>query len=184
MVTESLAHRTSSYTLSKLSSSTLLSLNSGRVSRSCFESLANVHLTSCSATKLGAIVAGQTSVKAPEKAAFEKHLPPDVEIVSCHSLHGPTVSPADQPLVCSISVRHTAAAYLRVKVLIKHRASDEALKLVENILRPLRSRYVYLSYEEHDSVTANTQAVTHAAFLRCASTAWIFLCTPHLPASL
>ncbi|KAL1723682.1 hypothetical protein EV715DRAFT_245150 [Schizophyllum commune] len=105
-------------------------------------------------TKLGAIVAGQTSVKAPEKAAFEKHLPPDVEIVSCHSLHGPTVSPADQPLV-----------------LIKHRASDEALKLVENILRPLRSRYVYLSYEEHDSVTANTQAVTHAAFLSM-GTAW------------
>ncbi|KAL1745050.1 hypothetical protein HDZ31DRAFT_37267 [Schizophyllum fasciatum] len=105
-------------------------------------------------TKLGAIVAGQTSVKAPEKAAFEKHLPPDVHIVSCHSLHGPTVSPADQPLV-----------------LIQHRAPDEALKLVENILRPLGSRYVYLSYEEHDSVTANTQAVTHAAFLSMGS-AW------------
>jgi prephenate dehydrogenase (NADP+) len=27
------------------------------------------------ATKLGAIVAGQTSVKAPEIAAFDKHLP-------------------------------------------------------------------------------------------------------------
>jgi prephenate dehydrogenase (NADP+) len=51
------------------------------------------------ATKVGAIVAGQTSVKAPEKAAFEKYLPEDVHIVSCHSLHGPTVSPLDQPLV-------------------------------------------------------------------------------------
>lgn len=52
------------------------------------------------------------------------------------------------------------------KVLIKHRASDRDLRLVENILRHLKSRYVYLSYEEHDEVTANTQAVTHAAFLR------------------
>ncbi|KAI0928885.1 hypothetical protein AcW1_005993 [Taiwanofungus camphoratus] len=105
-------------------------------------------------TKVGAIVSGQTSVKAPEKAAFEKHLPQDVYIVSCHSLHGPTVSPQGQPLV-----------------LIKHRAPDDALTLVESILRPLQSRYVYLSYEDHDVVTANTQAVTHAAFLSM-GTAW------------
>ena len=38
--------------------------------------------------------------------------------------------------------------------------------MVEDIFRSFKSRYVYLSYEEHDSVTANTQAVTHAAFLR------------------
>lgn len=56
-----------------------------------------------SATKIGAIVAGQTSVKAPERDAFEKHLPSDVHIVSCHSLHGPTVSPIGQPLVSSAS---------------------------------------------------------------------------------
>ncbi|EKM55239.1 uncharacterized protein PHACADRAFT_255707 [Phanerochaete carnosa HHB-10118-sp] len=105
-------------------------------------------------TKVGAIVAGQTSVKAPEKAAFEKHLPEDVHIVSCHSLHGPTVSPLGQPLV-----------------LIKHRGPDDALRLVESILRPLQSRYVYMSYVEHDIVTANTQAVTHAAFLSMGS-AW------------
>ena len=53
------------------------------------------------------------------------------------------------------------------KVIIRHRASDQAQALVEAILRPLGSRFVYLSYEEHDLVTANTQAVTHAAFLRC-----------------
>jgi len=46
-----------------------------------------------------AVVAGQTSVKAPEKAAFEKFLPEDVHIISCHSLHGPTVNPIGQPLV-------------------------------------------------------------------------------------
>ncbi|KAI0780502.1 Prephenate dehydrogenase [Trametes elegans] len=105
-------------------------------------------------TKVGAIVSGQTSVKAPEKAAFEKYLPEDVQIVSCHSLHGPSVSPVGQPLV-----------------LIKHRAPDDSLTLVENILKPLGSRHVYLSYEDHDIVTANTQAVTHAAFLSM-GTAW------------
>ncbi|KAJ7074139.1 hypothetical protein C8F01DRAFT_970209 [Mycena amicta] len=105
-------------------------------------------------TKLDAIVAGQTSVKAPEKAAFERHLPQDVQIVSCHSLHGPGVSPIGQPLV-----------------LIRHRASLEALNLVEKILLCFGSRYVYMSYDEHDLVTANTQAVTHAAFLSM-GTAW------------
>ncbi|KAF8211853.1 prephenate dehydrogenase [Mycena galopus ATCC 62051] len=105
-------------------------------------------------TKLDAVVAGQTSVKAPEKAAFEKYLPRDVHIVSCHSLHGPSVSPVGHPLV-----------------LIQHRAPPEALHLVENILRSFGSRYVYLSYDEHDLVTANTQAVTHAAFLSM-GTAW------------
>jgi prephenate dehydrogenase len=51
------------------------------------------------ATKQGAIVGGQTSCKAPEISAFEKHLPADVDIVSCHSLHGPNVDPRGQPLV-------------------------------------------------------------------------------------
>lgn len=58
-------------------------------------------LTCEKATKVGAIVGGQTSCKAPELAAFEKHLPQDVEIVSCHSLHGPQVNPKGQPLVCT-----------------------------------------------------------------------------------
>ncbi|KAF2761374.1 prephenate dehydrogenase [Pseudovirgaria hyperparasitica] len=99
-------------------------------------------------TKLGAIVGGQTSCKAPEIAAFEKHLPPDVHIVSCHSLHGPGVDPKGQPLV-----------------LIKHRASEESLALVENMLSCLQSKYVHLTAEQHDRITADTQAVTHAAFL-------------------
>jgi prephenate dehydrogenase (NADP+) len=51
------------------------------------------------ATKVGAVVGGQTSCKAPEIAAFEKYLPEDVEILSCHSLHGPNVDPRGQPLV-------------------------------------------------------------------------------------
>lgn len=108
-------------------------------------------------------------MKAPEQAAFEKHLPKDVHIVSCHSLHGPTVSPLGQPLVSHLSVLILSSdLHSASKVLIQHRAPDEALHLVESILRPMKSRFVYLSYDEHDIVTANTQAVTHAAFLRYA----------------
>jgi prephenate dehydrogenase len=53
-----------------------------------------------------------------------------------------------------------------VKIIIQHRAPDDKVELVKRILAPLKSRFVYLSYDEHDEVTANTQAVTHAAFMR------------------
>ncbi|KAI1114610.1 prephenate dehydrogenase [Nemania sp. NC0429] len=99
-------------------------------------------------TKQNAIVGGQTSCKDPEIKAFEDHLPPDVDIVSCHSLHGPKVDSKDQPLV-----------------LIKHRASDESFAKVETVLRCLQSQHVYLTAHDHDRITADTQAVTHAAFL-------------------
>ncbi|KAK5107194.1 hypothetical protein LTR62_001640 [Meristemomyces frigidus] len=105
-------------------------------------------------TKVGAIVGGQTSTKAPEIAAFEKHLPKDIEIVTCHSLHGPGVNPKGQPLA-----------------IIKHRASDKSVHLVERILSCLESKFVALSAEQHDRITADTQAVTHAAFLSM-GTAW------------
>lgn len=103
---------------------------------------------------MGAIVGGQTSCKAPEMAAFEKHLPPDIQIISCHSLHGPQVDPTGQPLV-----------------IIGHRASEESLNLVERILDCFGSRIVHLTAETHDRITADTQAVTHAAFLSM-GTAW------------
>ncbi|KAL9530021.1 putative prephenate dehydrogenase [NADP(+)] [Sphaerulina musiva] len=105
-------------------------------------------------TKMGAIVGGQTSTKAPEIAAFEKHLPADVEIVSCHSLHGPGVNPKGQPLV-----------------IINHRASQKSVDLVEKILSCFESTFVPLSAEKHDRITADTQAVTHLAFLSM-GTAW------------
>ena len=100
------------------------------------------------ATKVNAIVGGQTSCKSPEISSFEKHLPADVEIVSVHSLHGPRVDTTGQPLV-----------------LIQHRASQESFDFVESVMSCLRSKHVYLTYEEHDKITADTQAVTHAAFL-------------------
>ncbi|CDK24089.1 unnamed protein product [Kuraishia capsulata CBS 1993] len=102
----------------------------------------------CSSTKVGGIVGGQTSCKNVEIAAFEKYLPKDVEIVSVHSLHGPKVNTTGQPLV-----------------LIKHRASDDSFRFVEILMSCLKSKIVYLSAEEHDKITADTQAVTHAAFL-------------------
>lgn len=100
------------------------------------------------ATKQGAIVGGQTSCKEPEIAALERYLPDDIQIVSCHSLHGPRVDPKGQPLV-----------------IIQHRATQESVDLVEEILSSFKSIFVHLSAEQHDRITADTQAVTHAAFL-------------------
>lgn len=54
-------------------------------------------------------------------------------------------------------------------MIIQHRAPDEKVRIVEDVFRSFKSNYVHLTYEEHDLVTANTQAVTHAAFLRCAN---------------
>jgi len=49
--------------------------------------------------------------------------------------------------------------------LIKHRASEENFAKVEKILSCLESKHVHLSWQQHDRITADTQAVTHAAFL-------------------
>ncbi|KAJ3016527.1 prephenate dehydrogenase (NADP(+)) [Thoreauomyces humboldtii] len=106
------------------------------------------------ATKLGAIVCGQTSVKDPEIRAFEKHLPSDVHIVTCHSMHGPRVNPVNQPLV-----------------VIRHRSTDAALDLTVRILESLKSNIVYLNALDHDRITADTQVATHLAFLSM-GTAW------------
>jgi len=52
-----------------------------------------------------------------------------------------------------------------VQVLIKHRASEASLARVEAVLRCLGSKQVHLTAALHDRITADTQAVTHAAFL-------------------
>ncbi|KAJ1652449.1 prephenate dehydrogenase (NADP(+)), partial [Dispira simplex] len=108
------------------------------------------------ATKVGAIVGGQTSVKAPEITAFEKWLPQDVHIVTVHSLHGPNISPEGQPLV-----------------VIRHRCPDDTkYQQALMVLAALRSNMVYLTATEHDRITADTQAVTHLAFISM-GTAWM-----------
>lgn len=51
------------------------------------------------------------------------------------------------------------------QVLIKHRSSQANFDKVEHVLSCLGSKHVYLSAAKHDHITADTQAVTHAAFL-------------------
>ncbi|KAI9223683.1 hypothetical protein BC828DRAFT_375294 [Blastocladiella britannica] len=106
-------------------------------------------------TKLNAIVSGQTSVKAPEVAAFEQHLPDDVHIIPVHSMHGPNVSPVGQPLV-----------------MVQHRASDAAYAHAQSVYESLGSKVVHLTAKEHDRITADTQAATHLAF-KSMGTAWM-----------
>lgn len=99
-------------------------------------------------TKYGAIVAGQTSVKHPEIAAFEKYLPRDVHVVTLHSLHGPNLAPEGQTLV-----------------VIRHRATDEVYKRALDIYRSLGSHIIEMAdYRTHDQIVADTQAVTHMGF--------------------
>lgn len=114
-------------------------------------------------------MSGQTSVKKPEQEAFETHLPANTYIVSCHSLHGPGIDPAGQPLVCNQPSHEVFSQ--RIQILINHRGTSKQLAIVEQIYQSFRSKIIHLSYAEHDLITANTQAVTHAAFLSMGS-AW------------
>lgn len=91
----------------------------------------------------------------PEIEAFEQYLPEDVHIITCHSLHGPSICPKGQPLV-----------------VMNHRSTPQAFELALQIFASLESRIVQLSATEHDLVTADTQAVTHVAFLSM-GTAWM-----------
>lgn len=49
--------------------------------------------------------------------------------------------------------------------MINHRASDESFAKVEKVLSCFNSAVVHLTAAQHDRITADTQAVTHAAFL-------------------
>ncbi|MFD0751767.1 prephenate dehydrogenase/arogenate dehydrogenase family protein [Mucilaginibacter calamicampi] len=107
-------------------------------------------------TKPGAIVAGQTSVKTPEIAAFEKHLPHDTQIVTFHGMHGPAFEPKGQTLI-----------------LIPHRANETARQQMLDLFNAIGSKIVELvDYHEHDKIVADTQAVTHVGF-ESMGTAWM-----------
>lgn len=106
-------------------------------------------------TRMGAIVAGQTSVKHPEIAAFESFLPKDVEILSIHPLHGPGFEPRGQN-VALIPYRNTPASYA----------------LLADILTSLGCILIEMKdFHEHDRIVADTQAVTHLGF-ESMGTAW------------
>jgi prephenate dehydrogenase (NADP+) len=106
-------------------------------------------------TKYGAIVAGQTSVKHPEIATFEKHLPADANIITFHAMHGPGFQPEGQKVI-----------------LINHRSDKEAYQRMLDLFTAVGSDIVELKdYHEHDRIVADTQAVTHVGF-ESMGTAW------------
>ncbi|PVV02838.1 hypothetical protein BB560_002694 [Smittium megazygosporum] len=106
------------------------------------------------ATKFNAIVGGQTSIKATEVESFYKYMNDDVNIVTMHSLHGPRADTKGQTLV-----------------VLRCRATDEKFKIAVEMLSNLQSEILYISPEEHDKITANTQAATHICYLSL-GTAW------------
>jgi prephenate dehydrogenase (NADP+) len=119
------------------------------------ERIAEVVAACGHATKEGAIVGGQTSVKHPEITAFEHYLPESAQIVTCHSLHGPGFSPDGQHLV-----------------VIRHRADDRAYEKALEVYGSLGSKITEIGdYHQHDSIVADTQALTHMGF-ESMGTAW------------
>ncbi|HJP62352.1 MAG TPA: prephenate dehydrogenase [Mucilaginibacter sp.] len=106
-------------------------------------------------TKYGAIVAGQTSVKHPEIAIFEKYLPADAQIITFHAMHGPGFEPKGQKLI-----------------LIRHRSGEAAYKRMIELFTAVETDIVEIAdYHEHDKIVADTQAVTHVGF-ESMGTAW------------
>jgi prephenate dehydrogenase (NADP+) len=99
-------------------------------------------------TKIGAIVTGQTSVKTPEIAAFEKYLPKDTQIVGSHALFGPSVNPKGQTMA-----------------IFNHRASQESFDIAFKLLGNLGSKIEILNdYHAHDKMMADIQVITHVGF--------------------
>jgi prephenate dehydrogenase (NADP+) len=106
-------------------------------------------------TKYGAIVAGQTSVKHPEIATFEKYLPADAQIITFHAMHGPGFEPKGQKLI-----------------LIPHRHQADSYKRMLDLFAAVETDIVEIAdYHEHDKIVADTQAVTHVGF-ESMGTAW------------
>jgi prephenate dehydrogenase (NADP+) len=119
------------------------------------EKLAHVVAECGPSTKYGAIVAGQTSVKTPEIAIFEKYLPADAQIITFHAMHGPGFEPKGQKLI-----------------LIPHRGDKDAYKRMFDLFTALETDIVEIGdYHEHDKIVADTQAVTHVGF-ESMGTAW------------
>ena len=119
------------------------------------EHLADVVKAYGPSTKYGAIVAGQTSVKHPEIAIFEKYLPADSKIITFHAMHGPAFEPKGQKLI-----------------LIKHRGDAESYQRMLDLFTAIETDIVEIpDFHEHDKIVADTQAVTHVGF-ESMGTAW------------
>lgn len=94
------------------------------------------------------IVGAQTSIKAPEIAAFEKYLSPKVPIITIHSLHGPHVNPIGQTMI-----------------IINHRSNSTDFAKAVDFYSVTGSKIeVLASHQEHDAMMADVQVVTHIGF--------------------
>ncbi len=106
-------------------------------------------------TRKDAVVSSGTSVMTPATEAFDRYLPDDVNVINWHWMFGPSLKPQGQ---------NTA--------LVRHRSNDEAYRRAREIFEKVGAKILELpSYQEHDRITADTQAVTHVGF-ESMGTAW------------
>ena len=120
------------------------------------EEIGNVVRQYGPSTRKGSIVSGQTSVKTPEVAAFNRYLPSGVNVVPVHSLHSPKANPKGKKLA-----------------IIRHKADDAAYREVLEAFGSLGSNIVEIpDYVAHDKIMADTQAVTHVGY-ESMGTAWM-----------
>ena len=106
-------------------------------------------------TRRDAIVSSGTSVMTPAVKAFEEYLPEDVNVINWHWLFGPSIKPQG---------RSTA--------LVNHKSNKAAYQRARAAFERVGSKIIELpSYQEHDKITADTQAVTHVGF-EAMGTAW------------
>ena len=119
------------------------------------ESIDNVVAQYGQATRKDAIVSSGTSVMTPSVEAFEKYLPDDVNIINWHWLFGPSINPIGQSTA-----------------LVRHKGSEDAYQRARGAFEKIGTKIIELpSYQEHDRITADTQAVTHVGF-EAMGTAW------------
>ena len=105
--------------------------------------------------KKNSIVSAGTSVMTPATEAFDRHLPEDVNVINWHWMFGPSLKPRGQ---------NTA--------LVRHRSDDGAYQRATDAFEQIGAKMLELpSYQEHDRITADTQAVTHVGF-ESMGTAW------------
>ncbi len=94
------------------------------------------------------IISAQTSVKAPEIAAFDTYFDKSNQIIGSHALFGPHVDPSGQTLL-----------------MFNHRANEASFEAIKNLYVALGTKIEILdNHEQHDKLMADVQVVTHIGF--------------------
>lgn len=110
----------------------------------------------------GSIVTGQTSVKTPEVAAFDRYLPYGVHAIPTHFLFRPT----EALLADKEKMRRKKTA------LITDMSSGPPYRQVADIFAGFGTEIVELGYEAHDEIMGENQAATHLGY-ESMGTAWM-----------